>query len=100
MQWQNIDPRFLFMIPETSGIYIFTVGDQVVYVGQATNLQARIKQHFSESEQNTDLKNIIRHYRVSVLYTKVVDTSELCRIESALYYQYRPQCNQIAPPRY
>ena len=100
MQWHNVSPRFMFMIPKTAGVYMITVGNQIVYVGQAIDLKTRIQQHFSNSEPNTDLKNIIQHYQTSVLYAEVANESDLCRIESALYYQYRPQCNQIAPPRY
>ncbi|MBO5740293.1 MAG: GIY-YIG nuclease family protein [Alphaproteobacteria bacterium] len=100
MQWIKTNRSFLDLIPERSGIYMITVENTVVYVGKAKYLQTRIKQHFSDSESNMDLKNIIQHYQVSILYTEVVSESELCRIESALYYQYRPRCNQIAPPRY
>ena len=99
MQWQNVDLRFLFLVPETSGVYVFTVGNQVVYVGQATNLQERIKQHFSDSETNSDLKAVIQHYRISVLYAEITGKTALNRAEFDLYNTYKPQCNQIAPPR-
>ena len=79
MQWQNVDLRFLFLVPETSGVYVFTVGNQVVYVGQATNLQERIKQHFSDSETNSDLKAVIQHYRISVLYQPNCSTTVLAK---------------------
>lgn len=100
MQWHNVSPRFMFMIPKTAGVYMITVENRVVYVGQAIDLKTRIQQHFLDSETNSNLRNVIRHYQVSVMFAEVEHVSELNRIESALYYQYRPQCNQIAPPRY
>ena len=100
MQWHNVSPRFMFMIPETAGVYMITVENQVVYVGQATDLKTRIQQHFLDSETNSDLRNVIRRYQVSVMFAEVAHVSELNRLESDLYYKYNPVCNQIAPPRY
>lgn len=100
MQWHTISPRFIFMVPGTAGVYMITVGNQVVYVGQATDLRTRIQQHFLDSEPNSDLKNVIQHYQVAVMFAEVEYVSELNRLESDLYYRYNPVCNKIAPPRY
>ena len=52
-------------IPETAGVYIISTKREydneyeAIYVGQASNLQQRAKDHWSPNETNTALKNHI-----------------------------------------
>ena len=34
-------------LPKTSGVYCFSDGNEVIYIGKAINIQNRVKNHFS-----------------------------------------------------
>ena len=93
-------------IPENAGVYLITItcggGDKkedfVIYSGQSTNIAKRCKEHWSDSESNDDLKNIIKKYNnLLKVYYCFVETSELDGCEKFLFEHYLPQLQQRKP---
>lgn len=74
LAWQRYLPFSLANVqayaPVQAGIYKIAVNlttgrKQVVYIGQAADLDSRLKDHLSEWECNLDLFNLVRHYQCS-----------------------------------
>jgi len=67
------------------------------YVGQADNLRERFRQHLSESEPDTCIKDLAKDVNSHFDYTLVEDEDDRKDAEQALYDKYRPKCNDIRP---
>jgi excinuclease UvrABC nuclease subunit len=91
-------------ITEKAGVYIvsrYRSSDdkqEVKYVGKAEDLRKRAMQHWSESEENEDLKKCI-HARVSIMfyYAEVSVDSDRDGIEAYLFQTFSPSCNTQEP---
>jgi excinuclease UvrABC nuclease subunit len=85
-------------IPNCGGIYVIaqTTKDKTIvkYVGKAEDLDVRQKQHWSDSEQNIDLKNFIQKTNFLCFYYAPVNTNdERDGIEAYLVNYYLPDFN-------
>lgn len=82
-------------LPKTPGVYLFKNKDQqVIYIGKAINLRNRVKNHF------TDKNDDLRHQNLVSLTEKVdfqVVSGELeaLLLEARLIKQYRPKYNAL-----
>lgn len=70
---------------------------RVVYVGQATDLDSRLKDHLSEWESNLDLYALVRQYQCSFTLAVVPLQADRDAAERALYSHFRPSCNTYVP---
>lgn len=91
-------------IPEKKGVYLVACDCKnnksiVVYVGQTENLRRRTKVHWSDNEQNKELKNAIAKYRSAfkVVYAEVDSLNDLNGIEKYLFDYYEPQFTDRRP---
>lgn len=66
---------------QTSGIYILTYGNKVVYVGQSNDLDRRLEQHFYD-----------KHF--DGVATKTVPLEDLDKVEKETILKYRPHLNK------
>ncbi len=103
-QWLKTSVGRRSDVPAQSGVYVFAVNAgfrrSVIYVGQAKNLQERINQHFSSSEDNFDLKAYVRRYpnELEIYWMMAPYGSTLDSLEYYLFQYYRPTCNKNTPP--
>jgi len=70
----------------------------VFYVGQADNLDSRLKEHLSKTEPNTCIRNKIAKGDAVFAFAKVVGQRDRNGAERALYDIYQPACNLVEPP--
>lgn len=98
LDWYKVNKDNLDNLPETSGIYIFSVllksGNYgVFYVGQSENIRKRVKEHFSSSESNGPLKSFLSNdYTFKISYAKCLQKS-LDKYEKYLISYYDPKYN-------
>lgn len=90
-------------IPKRPGVYVISCkckdgNDHAIYVGQSIDLQGRIKEHWSESESNKDLKSAISKYPGSMgAYYAEAGKGDLDGIERYLFDHFEPQFTDRAP---
>jgi excinuclease UvrABC nuclease subunit len=106
LAWQRYLPFSLANVqayaPVQSGVYkialeLISGRKRVVYVGQANDLDARLKEHLSEWESNLDLYNLVRQYQCSFALAAVSLQADRDAAERALYLYFRPSCNTQEP---
>jgi hypothetical protein len=104
--WQRYLPYTLANVqrfaPVKAGVYkiavhLTTGRKRVIYVGQATDLDARLKDHLSEWETNSSLYSIVRQYQCSFALALVPLQADRDAAERALYLHFRPSCNEQEP---
>ncbi len=67
---------------------------KVRYVGQANDLDRRLKEHLDlDSEQNKCLEERLRKYHAEFSFAKVSTQNDRNGAEKALYDYYKPTCN-------
>src|SRR5712691_3730069 len=81
LAWQRYRPFSLLNVqayaPVQAGVYKIAVNllngqKRVVYVGQAADLDARLKHHLEDWESNLDLYSIVRRFRQSSAFSSLV----------------------------
>ena len=106
LAWQRYLPFSLANVqayaPVQAGVYKIAVNlttgkKQVVYVGQAADLDSRLKDHLSEWECNLDLYSLVRQYQCSFAFAAVPLQADRDAAERALYLHFRPSCNTQVP---
>jgi excinuclease UvrABC nuclease subunit len=106
LQWQRYLPYNLLNVqrfaPSLAGVYKLAVDLQngkkrVIYVGQAVDLEARLRDHLSEWETNVDLASMIGQYRCSFALALLPHQADRDAAERALYLHFRPACNDQEP---
>lgn len=106
LTWQRYLPFSLAHVEAYSlarpGVYKIAVNlkngkKRVVYVGQAANLEARLRVHLSERESNLGLYNLLREYQCSFAIAVVPFQADRDAAERALYLHFRPPCNTQVP---
>lgn len=87
-------------LPEKSAVYAFysvpeLKGGEYIceYVGQTMNLKTRTKQHFADSEQNTELKDFLAGYKTVLVY-ELCKSSELEKKEEDWIAKLNPEFNK------
>ena len=83
--------------PLKSGVYVLAVkmasgGWEKFYIGQAENLDKRLKDHLSDSEPNKCIKENLK-YTCMFRYAVVESQSDRDKAERALYKGFKPECN-------
>jgi len=88
--------------PLSAGIYRLSCqkGDKrlVFYVGQAENLDERLRGHLSDGEPNACIRRHLRDYTCYFRFAKVARQADRDCAERALYDHYDHECNSVAPP--
>jgi excinuclease UvrABC nuclease subunit len=89
-------------VPVKAGVYKLAVHlktgkKRVFYVGQASDLFARLKDHFSGSEPNDCLRFQVEQYLCSFTVAVVTLAQDRNAAERALYLHFRPSCNDHEP---
>jgi excinuclease UvrABC nuclease subunit len=106
LAWQRYLPFSLADVqayaPVQAGVYKIAVNlvngqKRVVYVGQAADLDSRLKDHLSEWESNLDLYSLVRQYQCSFALAAVPLQADRDAAERALCLNFRPQCNTQVP---
>jgi excinuclease UvrABC nuclease subunit len=106
LAWQRYLPFSLANVqayaPVQAGVYKIAVNlvngkKRVVYVGQAADLDARLKDHLGEWESNLDLYMMVRQYQCSFALAVVSLQADRDAAERALYLNFRPSCNTQEP---
>lgn len=104
--WQRYLPLFLgnlhYNVPSLAGVYKIAVNlmdgtKQVVYVGQAADLAARLNDHLSEWEANRSLHSLVRQFQCSFAVAAVPIQADRNAAERALYLHFLPSCNSLVP---
>lgn len=85
--------------PLKAGVYKIAIKQQggtlrVRYVGQADNLDKRLKQHLDfENEQNECLVERLKKYHAEFSFAEAGNQTDRNGAERALYNHYEPICN-------
>jgi len=70
----------------------------VFYVGQADNLDSRLKSHLLSTEPNQCIRQHIDRGDCRFTFAVVPNKHDRDGAERALYDYFTPRCNNIAPP--
>lgn len=83
--------------PLTAGVYRLSYksneGYYVFYVGRSNNLQRRLLEHLSPSEQDPCIKKYLRGYNCFFRYIEIPSLDERKRVERDQIDGYDPPCN-------
>ncbi len=85
-------------LPQTRGVYLFeNARREVIYVGKATNLRARVRSYFTQDERKRmgDLRAEVADVRIVPCATDV----EACAIEARLIEGLAPRYNRAGNKR-
>lgn len=87
-----LDQKTLQSLPTGIGVYLFYQDNQLIYVGKAVNLKARIVSHFQNAKYDTKEKAIIEK---SNQVKTIVTNNELSAVllEAELIKKYQPKYN-------
>ncbi len=98
LTWPNVQTY----APASAGVYKLAVLNTegtltVFYVGQSGDLDARLKDHLSDSEPNHCLREMIRQYDCRFSVASVASQQDRDAAERKLYLYFRPSCNEVVP---
>jgi len=79
-------------LPKTPGVYAFKTKKAILYIGKATNLKERIKNHFS---QPTHKDNYLIRQTDEIGFIKTGSEIEALILEANLIKKYRPKYNVV-----
>jgi excinuclease UvrABC nuclease subunit len=82
-----LDAALFIVQPENAGIYFLLQGEKIVYIGQSTNIYARVCSHITEGKKTFD--------NVRVYYTN----KNLDGLERKLINHYLPLYNNDSKTR-
>ena len=104
LKWYKVEKMVFDNVPEEEGIYIISTKQssddkyEVKYVGQASDLKGRANEHWSDNEENEELKEHIgKKYAMKFSYAKVQSQNNRDGYEKFLYFEYDPIFNKIEP---
>lgn len=88
--------------PVQAGVYKVAIDlvngqKRVVYVGQASDLDDRLKDHLSVWESNRTLTRLLARYQCSFAFAPLILQADRDAAERALYFRFRPACNVQIP---
>ena len=105
LSWFKEENKVFDNVPEEEGIYIISTMQssddkyEVKYLGQASDLKNRAKEHWSNNEQNEKLKkHIEKNYAMKFSYAIVKAQKDRDSYEKFLYFEFDPIFNLIEPP--
>lgn len=99
LKWYKITLDNINKLHAKPGVYIISVllrngSYGAVYVGQSNDIARRIKEHFSNNEQNSSLRNYLNNdYTFKISYSYISDDL-LDGIEKYLISYYHPRFNE------
>jgi excinuclease UvrABC nuclease subunit len=96
--WQNVHAY----APQKAGVYKLAVPNTsgkltVFYVGQADDLDARLKDHLSDDEPNDCLRRMVENYTCKFTFATVPLANDRDAAERALFFHFSPSCNDYTP---
>ncbi len=81
-------------LPRTPGVYLYkNAEDEVIYVGKAKNLRARVGSYLLESSQANHKTGTLMREAVDVDYIQVANEHEALALENNLIKQRKPRFN-------
>lgn len=103
LEWKFAKGNSFENVPNKAGVYIISTKQTddtfiVKYVGKASDLKSRADQHWSENEENKELKHhIAQGYYTKFSYAQVGVEEDRSGIELYLYNLYNPKYNKNSP---
>ena len=87
--------------PSSPGVYRLSYRSDdkrpVFYVGQAENLENRLRAHLSDEEPSVCIKRYFQDHTCYFRFAELAKQAERDCAERALYDNYKPECNLAAP---
>src|SRR3954454_12340834 len=81
-------------LPTDPGVYIYKNAEgEVIYVGKAKNLRARVRQYFLEAAQADAKTGSLMREAVDVEYIVVANEREALALENNLIKRHKPRYN-------
>ena len=88
----------LTSLPHTAGVYFFLDDQgQIIYIGKATNLKARVSQYFlaSSTSANLKLRHTFRDSIADVRFQLTTNALQALFLEGELIKRYQPKFNVL-----
>jgi len=82
----------LSQLPKVPGVYAFKHGRKFFYIGKATNIRKRVKNHFSQSSYRD---NLFINQVKKIGYIKTNSEIEALILEANLIKKYKPKYNVV-----
>lgn len=88
---QNIHEEIL-RVPSTTGIYVYKSSDEIIYIGKAVNLKARLLSHEQNAKQDAKESLIIEKAdTIELIYTD--SEFKALVLEASMISNYKPKYN-------
>lgn len=98
-KFKLLNKKRVALLPKTAGVYCFKKGKNFLYIGKATNIKERAKNHFSprrsfsEGEPGTLKDSLFTERTSKVGYIKTDSEIEALILEAKLIKKYQPKYN-------
>jgi excinuclease ABC subunit C len=79
-------------VPKKPGIYIFKRGDDILYIGKAKGLRARVRSYFNPKVEDTKVKAIVKRAD-DIEWIVTASEVEALILESTLIKKHKPHYN-------
>ncbi len=81
-------------LPTQPGVYLYKNAEgEVIYVGKANNLRARVRSYFLEAAQANAKTGSLMREAVDIEYIQVANENEALALENNLIKQRQPRCS-------
>jgi excinuclease ABC subunit C len=91
-KFKFLSKKRIYQLPRVSGVYCFKGGKEILYIGKATNLRERVKNHF----QQPSFKDYLFLDKVEKIgYIKTNSEIEALILEAELIKKIQPKFNVI-----
>ena len=103
LEWKIANEKDFDQLPSQCAVYLIVAetssGENIVfYTGQTNDIKRRLKEHWSDNEQNKMIKNIIKKYKKFIFAYYAIDhENALDAHERFLFNFYEPQAQTKAP---
>lgn len=92
VRFKFLNKKGIVKLPKNLGIYVFKGGKEFLYIGKATNIQERVKNHF---QQPGFKENIFLNKTRKIGFIKTDSEIEALILEANLIKKYQPKYNVL-----
>ncbi|MGC6416245.1 MAG: excinuclease ABC subunit UvrC [Bradymonadia bacterium] len=90
----HYDQRAIERFPRSPGVYIMKgTSDEVIYVGKASNLRARVSQYFGQSSDTRIFVGLLDRYLTDIEVILTANEKEALILENELIKRHQPRFN-------
>ena len=95
MNFSNLKLNKINLLPKTAGVYGFKKGKEILYIGKASNIRERVKNHFGQPHSLWEQTLLRQGFGGRVGFIKTDSEIEALVLEANLIKKYQPKYNVV-----